>query len=161
MGLGRKKRRRYRESKGNDRRQADRQVAQKRLPLGWPEWLWEAIAAAGLIALTLVVYIPAMQAGYIWDDAQYVLNNQTLRSADGLRRIWFQIGATPQYYPMVHTTYWLEYQLWGLDPTGYHVVNILLHAVGAVLLWRAILAKGSPARCNRYPYLVVQPKPYR
>ena len=96
--------------------------------------------AAGLllVGMTLAAYLPATQCGFIWDDDAYVQNNQTLRSADGLRRIWFRIGSTPQYYPLVYTTYWLEYRFWGLSPTGYHVVNILLHGVAVVLLWRVL-----------------------
>ncbi len=97
-----------------------------------------------LVIVAFIVYIPAMQGGYIWDDDDYVLKNQTLLSLDGLRQIWFQIGATPQYYPMVHSTYWLEYRLWGLIPSGYHTVNILLHAVNAVLLWRVLAALHIP-----------------
>lgn len=113
-------------------------VSQHQGPHGWPDWFWEGSKAAGLVALTLLVYIPAMHAGFIWDDDAYVLNNQTLRSIDGLRQIWFHVGATPQYYPLVFTSYWLEQQLWGLDPTGYHVVNILLHGLCAVLVWRVL-----------------------
>lgn len=91
-----------------------------------------------LFILVLVIYFPAMRAGFIWDDDDYVLNNVTLRTVDGLRRIWSDPQATPQYYPMVHSSFWLEYHLWGLNPLGYHVVNILLHALAAVLLWRLL-----------------------
>jgi len=97
-----------------------------------------------LVALTLVAYRPALDAGFVWDDDDYVTENAALRSADGLRRIWLDYGATPQYYPMVHTSYWLEYRLWGLEPAGYHAVNLLLHAFGALLLWRLLAALGLP-----------------
>ena len=92
-----------------------------------------------LVGLTVGAYIPAMNGGFIWDDDDYVQDNLTLRSLEGLGQIWFQPGATRQYYPLVHTTYWLEYRLWGLDPTGYHVVNVILHALSAVLVWRLLI----------------------
>lgn len=91
--------------------------------------------AAGLVfLLTVVAYLPALQCGFIWDDDDYVTENLTLRDLNGLKRIWFELGAVPQYYPLVHTTFWLEYRLWGLNPVGYHAVNILLHGLAAVLL---------------------------
>jgi len=90
---------------------------------------------AGLIFLaTLVAYIPAMRGGYIWDDDHYITENTTLRTLDGLRRIWLEPKALPQYYPLVHTSFWVEYQLWQLHPFGYHLVNVLLHALNAILL---------------------------
>jgi hypothetical protein len=65
------------------------------------------IFCAGLILLvTLVAYIPAIRGGYIWDDDSYITENSTLRTADGLGRIWFVSRALPQYYPLVHTTLW-------------------------------------------------------
>ena len=89
----------------------------------------------GLIFLiTVVAYIPAMRGGYIWDDDSYITENSTLRTADGLRRIWFEPKASPQYYPLVHTAFWVEYHLWQLHPLGYHLVNVLLHTANAILL---------------------------
>jgi tetratricopeptide (TPR) repeat protein len=96
------------------------------------------LAAALLVAMAMVAYWPATHCGYIWDDDQYVVENEALRSAGGLWDIWTDVWETPQYYPLVHTSYWLEYHLWGLRPGGYHVVNILLHALGALLLWRVL-----------------------
>jgi len=91
-----------------------------------------------LLFITLTCYEPAMQGGFIWDDDRYVTENPVLTSTDGLARIWLELGSTIQYYPMVFTSFWVEYRLWGLNPTGFHVVNVLLHALGAVLLWRVL-----------------------
>jgi len=103
------------------------------------------LLAGGLIVLiTLLVYIPAMRGGFIWDDDYYVTHNDTLTSIDGLRRIWFELGATPQYYPLVHTSFWIEYHLWELQPFGYHLVNVLLHIVSALMLWRILRRLGVP-----------------
>lgn len=88
-----------------------------------------------MFLLVPVVYVPAMRGGFVWDDNDYVTENRTLRSLDGLGRIWSDIRATPQYYPLVFTSFWLEYRLWDSRPAGYHVVNILFHATSAVLLW--------------------------
>ncbi len=98
--------------------------------------------AVGLVLLTLVAYLPALHGGFVWDDDDYVTENDTLRSLDGLRRIWFEPRSIPQYYPLVHTSFWIEYQLWQLDPLGYHLVNVLLHALGAVLLWAVLRRLG-------------------
>jgi tetratricopeptide (TPR) repeat protein len=96
------------------------------------------LRAAALVVATFVCYFPALRGEFIWDDDRHVSDNRMLRSARGLRRIWFEPGVTPQYYPMTHTSFWLEYRLWKLDPTGYHVTNVLLHAVNALLLWRLL-----------------------
>ena len=94
--------------------------------------------SALLVLLVCLAYLPALRDGFIWDDDSYVTGNPTLRSLHGLYRIWFEVGAVPQYYPLVHTTFWLEYHLWGLHPPGYHLINILLHAAAAVLLWQVL-----------------------
>lgn len=97
-----------------------------------------------LVVATVVAYQPVWRAGFIWDDDDYVTQNMTLRDLDGLRRMWFEVGAVPQYYPLVHTVFWIEYHLWGLRPFGYHAVNVLLHAVAAILLARLLLRMRVP-----------------
>jgi len=97
-----------------------------------------------LFALLIVAYIPALRGGFIWDDDDYVTGNQTLRSLVGLGRIWFDPSATPQYYPLVHTTFWFEYHLWGLHAFGYHAINLGLHALSAILLYRLLIRLELP-----------------
>ena len=96
------------------------------------------LLAAAIIFLTLLAYQPIWHAGFVWDDDFYVTENQALRSADGLQKIWSTPGATIQYYPLVFTSFWAEYHFWKLQPLGYHLVNVLLHALNAVLLWRVL-----------------------
>lgn len=98
----------------------------------------ETALALALLLLPLLAYLPVTRNGYIWDDDSYLTGNETLRDAGGLARIWFDPGATPQYYPLVHTSFWIEYRLWGLHPLGYHLVNVLLHGLAAWLAWRLL-----------------------
>ncbi len=103
-----------------------------------------AVAALVLIVATLAAYVPAMQGGFIWDDDDYVTDNAALRSLAGLAAIWLQPGAVPQYYPLTFTSLWLDYQLWGVAPAGYHVVNVLLHGTNAVLVWLVLRRLALP-----------------
>lgn len=102
------------------------------------------LGLSAIVVLTVLAYVPAMRGGFVWDDDDYVTRNSTLRDTAGLRRIWLEIGATPQYYPLVHTSFWVEHRLWGVNPFGYHVTNVLLHALSAVLLWRLLLRLEVP-----------------
>jgi len=111
-------------------------------------WKSPVGGAALIILLTVVAYIPALRGGFIWDDDSYVTDNTTLRTMDGLRRIWFEVatkneaGVTPQYYPLTSTSFWLDYHLWQLAPSGYHVINIGLHALNAMLVFLALRKLG-------------------
>ena len=91
-----------------------------------------------LVLMTVVAYLPAFQAGFIWDDDEYVTKNPLLTAPDGLWRIWFSLDSPSQYFPLTYTVFRLEYGLWGLLPSGYHAVNILLHALNALLVWRVL-----------------------
>ena len=85
------------------------------------------------VVVTIIAYQPAWHAGFIWDDDKHITQPE-LRSLNGLARIWTQPGATQQYYPLVHSVFWVEHKLWGDATAGYHWVNILLHAFSALLL---------------------------
>lgn len=89
-------------------------------------------------ALTLlVVYGPALTGGLLWDDPDFV-PKPAMRGFDGLVRIWFEHGAIKQYYPLTYSAFWLQHRLWGDATLGYHVVNVLLHALNAALVWRIL-----------------------
>jgi protein O-mannosyl-transferase len=100
--------------------------------------------ALALAALTIFAYRPAWHGGFIWDDDVYVTNNELLTAPDGLRRIWFSFDSPSQYFPLVYSTFRIEHALWGLNPIGYHWVNLLLHVANALLVWRVLARLNVP-----------------
>src|SRR4051794_13980012 len=88
-----------------------------------------------LVAATIFVYQPAWHGGFLWDDDLYITKNHLLIAPDGLQRIWFSLDSPSQYFPLTYTTFRIEHAFWVLNPTGYHFVNILLHAANALLVW--------------------------
>src|SRR5882724_6103895 len=90
-----------------------------------------------LAVVTILAYQPAWQGGLLWDDDNCTTPPE-LRSLDGLRRIWFVPRTIAQYYPLLFSSYWLQQRLWGDSPSGYHLVNLLLH-IGCVVLVLRIL----------------------
>jgi tetratricopeptide (TPR) repeat protein len=90
-------------------------------------------AGALIFYVSLVVYLPVLYGGFLWDDDFHVTQPE-LQSVEGLKRIWCEVGATQQYYPLLHTAFWVEHRLWGDAGVGYHLANILLHAVAACLV---------------------------
>ena len=96
-----------------------------------------------LIAVTLLAYYPAWTGSLLWDDEGH-LTRTDLRSMAGLGRIWFSPGATQQYYPVLHSAFWVFHHLWGDQTVGYHLVNIALHSFSAWLLWLVLLRLSVP-----------------
>ena len=93
------------------------------------------LLASMLLLATLATYHPAWYGGLVWDDDDHVTRPE-LRSWQGLYRIWFEIGATVQYYPLLHSAFWIEHRLFGDSTLGYHLVNIVLHFLAA---WMAAI----------------------
>jgi protein O-mannosyl-transferase len=97
------------------------------------------VLALLLVAAAAIAYLPALNGRPIWDDDAHITRPE-LRSMEGLARIWSQPGATQQYYPLVHTAFWLEHAIWGDSSSWYHLSNLLIHCASALLLV-AILRK--------------------
>ena len=97
-----------------------------------------------MVAAVIFAYQPAWTAGFIWDDDDYVTHNPLLTAPDGLKRIWFSTDSPSQYFPLTYTSFRVQHALWGLNPAGYHWVNILLHAVNALLVWRLLCRLAVP-----------------
>ena len=98
-----------------------------------------------MVLLIVVAYRPAFRAGFIWDDDDYVTANALLTAPDGLAKIWFSTEQPSQYFPLVYTTLRLEHGLWGLEPAGYHIFNILVHCANALLVWTLLRRSRVPA----------------
>ena len=95
-----------------------------------PVWLLGLL----LVGAVIIAYLPVWHAGFIWDDDAFV-NNPLIKHSNGLYQFWFTTNA-PDFFPLTSTTLWLEWRLWGANPLGYHAVNMLLHALSTVLIWR-------------------------
>ncbi len=92
------------------------------------------LAAVLLLLGAILAYSPAIGGGFIWDDNYLVWNNPINNSPDGLHKIWFSLENF-DYWPVAASTFWIEWQWWGPNPMPYHVQNILLHALNALLFW--------------------------
>jgi tetratricopeptide (TPR) repeat protein len=97
-----------------------------------------------LVCVTAAAYLPALRAGFIWDDDTFLTQNRLIRAADGLRRFWFTTQA-PDYFPVTYTPLWVEWRLWGMHAAGYHAVNLGLHIAAALLLWAVLSRLRAPA----------------
>src|SRR5262249_24810345 len=99
---------------------------------------WQnAMGLAAIVAATILIYLPALWSGFIWDDGLLVTSNRLVQAPDGLYRIWLTTEPV-DYWPITNSSFWLEWRLWGLHPTGYHVTNVLLHVVAVLLIWRVL-----------------------
>ena len=90
--------------------------------------------------MVIISFGPAYQAEFVWDDGVFT-DEPLVKSASGLAKIWGSPGEMKieaHYWPVTYTTFWLEHKLWGLNPLGYHVVNVLLHLANVLLLWRLL-----------------------
>jgi protein O-mannosyl-transferase len=98
-----------------------------------------------LLVVLLAAYYPAWHGGPLWDDDAH-LTRTALRSGAGLYRIWFEPGATQQYYPIVHSAFWVLHKVFGEATLGYHIVSICLHALASwlvVIVLRRLAVPGA------------------
>ena len=102
------------------------------------------IFAVVLAAVTILAYRPAWHGGFLWDDDYYIINNELLTAPHGWQRIWFSLDSPSQYFPLTYSSFRIEHALWGLNTTGYHWVNLLLHVSNALLVWAVLARLGVP-----------------
>ncbi len=103
-------------------------------PPGWKTLLQFSL----LVAAVGWIYWPALRGDWLWDDDRYITDNLLLRTFAGLEKIWLQPGLTSDYYPVEATVQWVQWHLWGMETLGYHLTNVVLHSVSALLVWRLL-----------------------
>ncbi len=87
-----------------------------------------------LAVAILWVYWPAIGGGFLLDDDVLLTHNRLIAAPDGLPRFWFTTEAA-DYWPVTNSTLWLEWRLWRMNPTGYHVTNLVFHLLDSWLIW--------------------------
>ena len=108
------------------------------------------VTVGGAVTLGLLVvscYLPViLWGGFVWDDLIFITKNPLVADPAGLWKIWFEPSQNLEehYWPMIYTTFWLEHKLWGFEPTGYHVVNVLLHLANTLILWHIVRRLAVP-----------------
>ena len=118
------------------KKSSNKNVPQARLQPSRPSALPLGVLAgvALIIVLVFLAYLPSLSGGFIWDDNLLLTKNELIKSPDGLYRFWCTTQSY-DYWPLTYTTFWLEWRLWGLHSTGYHVTNLILHIVESLLIW--------------------------
>jgi protein O-mannosyl-transferase len=128
----------------------------------WPQTGILATKKAALIgvllaALAVAPFLPTLSGPFFWDDSANVELNLALRTSAGLKLIWTDPLASFQYYPVTYTLFWVQFQLFGERPPGYHAVSLLLHAMNAMLVWRCAFALKVPAPWWTAAFFAVHP----
>ncbi len=95
-----------------------------------------------IVTVCLLLYMPAIRGGFVWDDDAMLTNNIVLEK-NGLYRSWFTTEQS-NYWPITWTSYWLQHKVWGLNPTGYHVINVLIHSACTLLIWYILMQLKIP-----------------
>ncbi len=102
----------------------------KEKTLNWNHPHWPGLLI--IVLLTFLVYLPALNGEFIWDDDLHITKKKVVTGEESFKRIWTTSDAV--YYPLTLTTFWIEWRLWGGQPMGFHIVNVSLHAINAILL---------------------------
>lgn len=113
------------------------------------------LAAVGV--LTVLAYGPSLRGEFLWDDYDNILERDVVKEPAGVLRIWTDLCATQQFYPLTHTTFWLEYQLFGEQPLPYRLSNLFLHLTTALLLWRVLQRLGVPGAALAASLFAIHP----
>jgi protein O-mannosyl-transferase len=100
-------------------------------------WLWRYFLPGLVVLITFVVFSPALRNGFVnWDDLETLVENQNFRGLTWSHLSWmFTTFHQGHYQPLSWLTFSLDYLLWGIEPFGYHLTNILFHSANAVLFY--------------------------
>jgi Flp pilus assembly protein TadD len=112
----------------------------------WRDFLLHAaiIVLGGLWVYSPVIH-PTFPADWLWDDDQLLTANATVQSTtpEALAKLWINPDGA-DYFPLSYTALWAQWPMFGMWPTGYHLVTVLLHIVGSLLVWRLLWVMRIP-----------------
>src|SRR6058998_2654750 len=122
---------------------------------GWGSWLVPALIAV----VTFATFLPALHNQFVnWDDDKNFLENPHYRGLGWTQLSWMWTTHLGHYIPLTWMTFGLDYLLWGMNPLGYHLTNLLLHAANAMVFFfitRRLLTRALPSPSERGHTLAV------
>jgi tetratricopeptide (TPR) repeat protein len=112
----------------------------------WDQRIW--LVAVALVLVVVAAFLPVLENGFVnWDDSGNFLDNPHFRGLGGAQVKWawtaFWMGA---YQPLAWLFLEAQFAIWGLDPRGYHLTSLFLHAANAVVLY--VLTLTVLVRCR-------------
>src|SRR5438093_2849882 len=111
----------------------------------WRRWLVPVLIAV----VTFAAFLPTLQNQFVnWDDPRNFLENPHYRGLGWTHLRWMWTTHLGHYIPLTWMTLGLDYLLWGMNPVGYHLTSLLLHAANAVVFFfvvRRLLARALPS----------------
>ncbi len=120
-----------------------------------------ALTALALCLAVAISYFPATGADFVWDDV-VLTKARSIHDWSGLWQLWFEprllTDYEGHYWPLLYTTFWLEHKIWGLNPLGYHLINMTLHAGVVVLVWQLLRRLGVPGAVFAAALFAVHPQ---
>src|SRR3989441_37431 len=115
----------------------------------WGSWLVPVLIAL----VTFAAFLPTLQNQFVtWDDPTNFLDNPHYRGFGWTHLRWMWTTHRGHYIPLTWMTLGLDYLLWGMNPSGYHLTSLLLHAANAVvffLVGRRLLTLALPGPSER------------
>ncbi|MBX7041867.1 MAG: tetratricopeptide repeat protein [Ignavibacteria bacterium] len=94
-----------------------------------------------IIAVTFIVFANALDGGFVFDDESVVVNNSSIQNLSNIPKYFtaeegFHKVIGKYYRPLVSSSYAVDYAIWGLNPYGFHLTNIIIHCIASMLLFR-------------------------
>lgn len=92
-----------------------------------------------ILLISIAIYSNILKNGFVYDDEFTIVNNTLIKDFGNISKLWtkeyFTTSGEMSYRPVVTFTYFLDYAIYGLKPWGYHLTNLLLHAINGVILY--------------------------
>ncbi len=105
-----------------------------------------ALLALVILTASLIPYAGSWSGGFLWDDNTILVDSELVADPAGWWKIWADPPPShPDYFPLTTFSFWLEWRVWGDSPTGYRILNSLLHSVSVLMLWRLLVAMSLPS----------------
>lgn len=93
-----------------------------------------------VLVTTFLIYSPSLRNDFIWDDTHLIVNDPTIRSFKNTGRIFQtylfpEVGGSNFYRPLQTFSFMVDYAVWGLNPFGYHLTNLIFHMLSVLLIY--------------------------